>query len=74
LWQEIVKFYKLNLYVINIALKFIVLLWDILRYLKTWEKGGPQYVVSAIFLVKINKGKIGTANPQFFDSVRRIDS
>jgi hypothetical protein len=30
--------------------------------------------VSAIFLEKISEGKIGTANPQFFDSVRRIDS
>jgi hypothetical protein len=25
--------------------------------------------VSAIFLEKISEGKIGTANPQFFDSV-----
>lgn len=32
-------------------------------------KSGPQYVVSAIILVKINEGKTGTANPQFFDSV-----
>jgi hypothetical protein len=36
-------------------------------------KGGPQYVVSAIILVKINQGKIGTANPRFFASVRRIN-
>jgi len=37
-------------------------------------KGGPQYVVSAIFLLKIREGKIGTANPHFFASDRRIDS
>ena len=36
-------------------------------------KGGPQYVVSAIFLEKISEGKIGTANPQFFDSVRSVN-
>jgi hypothetical protein len=36
-------------------------------------KGGPQYLVSAIFLIKISKGKIGTANPQFFASVIRLD-
>ncbi len=35
--------------------------------------GGPQYVVSAIFLEKISKEKIGTANPQFFDSVRSVN-
>jgi hypothetical protein len=35
-------------------------------------KGGPQYVVSAIFLVEISEGRIGTANPQFFAIARRI--
>jgi hypothetical protein len=29
--------------------------------------------VSAILLVKISEGKIGTTNPQFFASVRRLD-
>jgi hypothetical protein len=29
--------------------------------------------VSAIFLEKISEGKIGTANPQFFASVIRLD-
>ena len=29
--------------------------------------------MSAIFLEKISAGKIGTANPQFFDSVIRLD-
>ena len=31
------------------------------------------YVVSALFLEKITKGKIGTTNPQFFDSVRSVN-
>jgi hypothetical protein len=44
---------------------------DILKHEK---KGGPQYVVSAIFLLKIREGKIGTVNPHFFASDRRIDS
>ena len=66
------KVCKSNFYVINTALKFIVLLWDIPRYLKNKIKGGPQYVVSAIFLEKISEGKIGTANPQFFASVIRL--
>jgi hypothetical protein len=35
-------------------------------------KDGPQYVVSAIVLVKINERKIGTVNPPFFARVRRI--
>jgi len=29
--------------------------------------------VSAIFLEKISEGKIGTANPQFFDSFRGVN-
>jgi len=33
-------------------------------------KDGPQYVVSAIVLVKINERKIGTVNPPFLASVR----
>jgi len=37
-WQVIVKFCKSNFYPINIALKYIVLPWDISRYLKIWEK------------------------------------
>ena len=34
-WQEIVKVCKSNFCVINMAPKFIFLLWDISRYLKT---------------------------------------
>jgi hypothetical protein len=30
-------------------------------------------LLSAIFLEKISEGKIGTANPQFFDSVRSVN-
>jgi len=41
--------------------------------LKDEKKGGPQYAVSAIFLEKIIEGKIGTANPQFFDSVSSVN-
>jgi hypothetical protein len=41
--------------------------------LKHEIKGGPQYVVSALFLEKIIEGKIGTTNPQFFDSVRSVN-
>jgi hypothetical protein len=47
--------------------------WDIPRYLKNIIKGGPQYVVSAIFLEKISEGKIGTANPQLFESLRSVN-
>jgi len=36
-------------------------------------KGGPQYVVSAIFLIKINKGEIRTANPPLFAKGKRFD-
>jgi hypothetical protein len=32
-----------------------------------------EYVVSAIFLEKISERKIGTANPQFFNSVRSVN-
>ena len=35
-------------------------------------KGGPQYVVSAIFLMEFGDGKIKTSNPQFFASVRSL--
>jgi hypothetical protein len=42
------------------------------QILKNKIKGEPQYVVSAIFLVEISEGRIGTANPQFFASARRI--
>jgi hypothetical protein len=35
-------------------------------------KGGPQYVVSAIFLMEFGDGKIRTSNPQFFASVRSL--
>jgi hypothetical protein len=35
-------------------------------------KGGPQYIVSAIFLVEIIDGKIRTTNPKFFASVKRF--
>jgi hypothetical protein len=37
-------------------------------------KGGPQYVVSAIFLVEIGAAKIRATNPQFFASVRSLAS
>jgi hypothetical protein len=63
----------MKFYVINIALKFIDLLWDISRYLKTCEKGGPPYLVSAIFLLKISEGKIGNANPPFSAEMKRYD-
>ena len=43
------------------------------RYPKNKRKGGPQYVVSALFLVKISKGKIGTANPPFSANAKRLD-
>jgi hypothetical protein len=35
-------------------------------------KGGPQYVVSAIFLMEFGDGKIRTSNPQFFTTVRSL--
>jgi hypothetical protein len=35
-------------------------------------KGGPQYVVSAIFLMEFGDEKIRTSNPQFFASVRSL--
>ena len=41
--------------------------------LKNKMKDGPQYVVSAIVLVKISERKIGTANPPFFASVRSLN-
>ena len=49
------------------------LLWDISRYLKNKIKGGPQYVVPAIFLKKINKGEIRTANPTLSAAAKRFD-
>ena len=67
LWQDIFKVYKSNFLVINTPWIFIFVLQGIPRYLKNKIKGGQQYVVSAIFLEKISEGKIGTANPQFFD-------
>jgi hypothetical protein len=41
--------------------------------LKHEIKGGPQYVVFALFSEKIIEGKIGTANPQFFANAKRFD-
>jgi hypothetical protein len=41
--------------------------------LKNKMKDGPQYVVSAIVLVKINERKIGTVNPPFFARVRSLN-
>ena len=73
-WQAIFKNCKSNFYVSNPALKFIVWLWDISRYLKCWKKGGPQYVVSAYFLINACKGKIGTANPSLFVYARSIEA
>jgi hypothetical protein len=35
-------------------------------------KGGPQYVVSAIFLMEFGDEKVRTSNPQFFASVRSL--
>jgi hypothetical protein len=72
-WQEIVKVCKLNFYVISTALKYIVLLWDISRYRKNKIKGGPLYVVSAIFFIKINKGEIRTANPTLSANAKRFN-
>ncbi|MGD8293443.1 MAG: hypothetical protein PVF37_17155, partial [Desulfobacterales bacterium] len=43
------------------------------RYPKNKRKGGPQYVVSAIFLIVIGEVKIRTTNPSFFASVRSIN-
>ena len=43
------------------------------RYLKNKIKGGPQYVVSAIFLIKINKGEIRTPNPPLSANAKRFD-
>ena len=37
-------------------------------------KNGSQYVVFALFLVKISKGKIGTANPPFSANAKKFDS
>jgi hypothetical protein len=42
--------------------------------LKNKIKGGPQYVVPAIFLIKISKEEIGTANPPFSANAKRLDS
>jgi hypothetical protein len=41
--------------------------------LKNKIKGGPQYVVPAIFLIKISKGKIRTANPPLSANAKRFD-
>jgi len=35
-------------------------------------KGGPQYVVSAIFVLEIGEAKIRTTNAQFFTSVKSL--
>ena len=56
------------------ALKYIVFLWDISRYPKKLNKGGPQYVVSAIFLEKISEGKIRGASPPLSANTKRFDS
>jgi hypothetical protein len=45
----------------------------LLDILKDEKKGGPQYVVSTIFLEKIIEGKIRTSNPQFFTSLRSVN-
>jgi len=37
------------------------------------KKSGPQYVVSAIFLIKISKRKIRTTNPLLSASEKRFD-
>jgi hypothetical protein len=38
------------------------------------KKGGPQYTGSAIFLIKISKGKIEIANPQSLEpSLKKME-
>jgi hypothetical protein len=47
--------------------------WDISRYPKKFKKRWTTICCVRLFFRKIIERKIGTASPQFFTSVRRID-